>query len=122
MNPDLRVVFASPGNLGRNRSPRPWAPGRLKSDGSGSSSRLQRLPAPRRTWRRPGLQPEVHEDLLDHRLRKDRRDDLQLTAAVRAVLQVQLESEASAKTNLYSSYVVAKTRLSSLAQLTRTGR
>ena len=53
---------------------------------------------------------------------QDRRDDLQLTAAVRAVLQVQLESEASAKTNLYSSYVVAKTRLSSLAQLSRTGR
>ena len=38
------------------------------------------------------------------------------------MLHVDLESEASAKTNLYSSYVAAKTRLSSLAQLSRTGR
>ena len=52
---------------------------------------------------------------------QDRRDDLQLAAAVRAVRQVEIESEASAQTNLYSSYVVAKTRLSSLAQLSRTG-
>ncbi len=35
--------------------------------------------------------------------------------------EVDLESEASAKTNLYSSYVAAKTRLSSRAQLSRTG-
>ena len=52
---------------------------------------------------------------------QDRRDDLQLAAAVRAVLEVEVESEASAQTNLYSSYVVAKTRLSSFAQLSRTG-
>jgi hypothetical protein len=64
----------------------------------------------------------VREDLLDHRLLKNRGDDLQLAAAVRAVLQVDLESEASAKTNLYPSYVAAKTRLRSLAQLRRTGR
>ena len=83
---------------------------------------LQRLAAGLRSRRCARLQPQVREDLLDHRLRKDRRDDLQLAAAVRAVLQVQLESEASVKTNLYSSYVVAKTRLSSLAQLSRTGR
>jgi len=69
-----------------------------------------------------GLQTEVREDLLDHRLLQDRRDDLQLAAAVRAVRHVDLESEASAKTNLYPSYVAAKTRLSSLAQLSRTGR
>ena len=36
--------------------------------------------------------------------------------------QVELESEASAKTDLYSSYVAAETRLSSFAQLSRTGR
>ena len=64
----------------------------------------------------------MREDLLDHRLLKDRRDDLQLAAAVRAVLQLEIESDASAKTNLYSSDVVAKTRLSSLAQIRRTGR
>ena len=46
---------------------------------------------------------------------QDRRDDIQLTTTVRAVLQVEIESEASVKTNLYSSYVVAKTRLSSRA-------
>ena len=67
------------------------------------------------------MQSQVPEDLLDHRLFRDRRDDLQLAAAVRAARQVDLESEASAKTNLYSSYVAAKTRLSSLAQLSRTG-
>ena len=48
---------------------------------------------------------------------QDGRDDLQFpAAAVRAVLHVDVESEASAKTNLYSSYVVAQTRLSSRAQ------
>ena len=51
----------------------------------------------------PGLQSQVRKDLLDHRLFLDRRDDLQLAAAVRAVLQVEVESEASAQTNLYSS-------------------
>jgi hypothetical protein len=64
----------------------------------------------------------VREDLLDYRLFEDRRDDLQLAAAVRAMRHVDLESEASAKTYLYSSYVAAKTCLSSLAQLSRTGR
>ena len=33
-----------------------------------------------------GLKTQVREDLLDHRLLKDRRDDLQLATAVRAVL------------------------------------
>jgi putative colanic acid biosynthesis UDP-glucose lipid carrier transferase len=36
----------------------------------------------------------VREDLLDHRLLQDRRNDLELAAAVRTVLQVDLESEA----------------------------
>ena len=122
MNPDLRVVLTLPGELGRSRSPQPWAPGRLNGDGSESSSRLQRVTAGGCAWRRPGLQPQVREDLLDHRLFQDRGNDLQLDAAARAVLQVEIESEASAKTNLYPSYVAAKTRLSSLAQLSRTGR
>ena len=83
---------------------------------------MQRLATGRLTRRCPGLQSQVRKDLLDLRLFQDRRDDLQLAAAVRAVLQVEVESEASAQTNLYSSYVVAKTRLSSLAQPSRTGR
>ena len=41
---------------------------------------------------------DVQLKFLDHRRFQDRRNDLQLTAAVRAVLQVDLESEASAKT------------------------
>jgi len=37
------------------------------------------------------LETQVHEDLLDHRLLQDRRADLQLAAAVRAVRHVDLE-------------------------------
>jgi hypothetical protein len=45
---------------------------------------------------------------------QDGRDDLQVPgAAVRTVLHVDVESEASEKTNLYSSYVGAKTRFNS---------
>jgi len=84
---------------------------------------LRRMPVRRRAPASTvGLQTKVREDLLDHRLLQDRRDDLQLAPAVRAVLHVDLESEASAKTYLYSSYVAVETRLSSLAQLSRTGR
>ena len=61
---------------------------------------------------RPGLQSEVGADPLDHRRLDNGRNDLELAAAVRAVLAVELKSEASAKTNLYSSFVAAKTRLS----------
>jgi hypothetical protein len=65
----------------------------------------------------------VSEDLLDHRPLEDGRDDLELAAAtVRAVQHVDVESEASAQTNLYSSYVAAKTRLSNRAQPMRCGR
>jgi len=75
------------------------------------------------TGRRLRIQSEVGEDLLDHRPLEDGGDDLQLpVAAVRAVLHVDVESEASAEANLYSSYAVAKTRLSSRAQLMRRGR
>ena len=45
VNPDLRVVPTPPTTLRRSRSPQPWAPRRMKSNGSGSSSRLQRLTA-----------------------------------------------------------------------------
>ena len=67
------------------------------------SGRLQRLPTGWCLGRCPGLQAQVREELLDHRLLEDRRDDLQLATAVRAVLQVEIESEASAQTNLYPS-------------------
>ena len=60
--------------------------------------------------RRPGLQAEVCEDPLDHRRFENGRDDLDLPTAVRAVLHINLESEASAKTNLYPGYVAAKDR------------
>ena len=79
-------------------------------------------PTGRRTGRFPGLQPQVPEDLLDHRLFQDGRTGLQLATAVRAVLDVDLGYEASAKSNLHSSYVAAKRRLGILAQLRRTGR
>ena len=83
------------------------------------SGRVLHLPARRCPRWRPGLQPQVRKDPLDHGRLQDGGDDLELAAAIRAVFEVDLESEASAKTNLYSSYVAAKTRLSSRAQLMR---
>ena len=53
---------------------------------------------------------------------QDRRNDLQVAAAVREVRHVDLESEAAVQTDLYSSYLAARTHLSNLAQLRRTGR
>jgi hypothetical protein len=46
---------------------------------------------PANEGRCPGLQTQVREDPLDHRLFQDRRNDLQLATAVRAVLQVDLD-------------------------------
>jgi transposase-like protein len=42
------------------------------------------LPTGRRAWRGPGIKAYMRENLLDGRALKDRRNDLQLTAAVRA--------------------------------------
>jgi len=75
----------------RSLSLRPWKPGRLKRVGWRRSGRLQLRPTGGRASRRPGLQTQVREDLFDHWLFHDRRDDLQLAAAVRAVLHVDLE-------------------------------
>jgi len=47
-------------------------------------------PTGRHTRRRAGLQTQVREDLLDHRLLQNRGDDLQFAAAVRAVGRRQL--------------------------------
>ena len=72
--------------LGRSRLQRPWSPGCLNCRGWAASGRLQRLAS---SWRASGcqrLQPQVREDLLNHRLLTDRCNDLQLAAAVRAAL------------------------------------
>ena len=53
--------------------------GHLNVDDSKLSSRMQRLVSGRRTGRCPRLQFQVRKDLLDHRLLKNRRNDLQLT-------------------------------------------
>ena len=63
------------------------------------------------------LQTLIREDLLNERPIQDRGEDLQFAgAAMRAALHVDLEREASEKTNLDSSYAAAKTRLSRLVQ------
>jgi hypothetical protein len=84
--------------LGRSQCPRPWTRTRLKRVGSKSSGRLRVRPAGRRARRCRGLQPQVREDLLDDPRPQDRRYDSQFAAAGRAVLQVEFEREASAKT------------------------
>ena len=124
--PDLKAAWASgkPGRFvprtgldQRQAQPRPAA------RGTGPPSRgLLKISARRHLGRCPGLQSQMRQDALDYRRFEDGGDDLELATAVRAVLDVDLESEASAKTNLYSSYVVAKTHLSSRAQLMRAGR
>jgi len=48
-------------------------------------SRLRHRGTGRCPWRRPRGQPEVLENALDARWLEDRRDDLQLATAVRAV-------------------------------------
>ena len=52
---------------------------------------MQRLATDRRERWYPGLQSQMREDLLDHRLFQNRRDDLKLTVTVRAVLHFDLE-------------------------------
>jgi hypothetical protein len=84
---------------------------------------LLRFARPPALGRRLRIQSQVGEDLLDDRPLEDGGNDLELAAAaVRAALHVDVESEASAKTNSYSSYVEAKTRLNSHAQLMRPSR
>ena len=52
---------------------------------------LQRLASSSWAWCRPGLRPQVREDLPDHRSLQNRRSDLQLGAAVLAVFLVETE-------------------------------
>jgi hypothetical protein len=80
-----------PPTLEPSRLPWPVSPGRLNGHGWAASGRLQGLATswcPR--WR-PSLQAQVRVDLLDDRLLQDRRDDLQLAAAVGAVLQLEVK-------------------------------
>ena len=63
-------------------------PGRSSYPRLVQSGRLHRLATARE---RGGARVCRREDLLDDRLRQDRRDGLRLVAAVRAVLQVELE-------------------------------
>ena len=74
---------------------RPFVP-RCWADWTGTveprSGGLRHLTLTRRSpRRRPGLQPQVRKDPLDHRRFGDGRNDLQLATAVWAVLQVDLE-------------------------------
>ena len=80
----LRKSRTQPGPLA-------WgAPGRPKGMDRVSLGGLQRLSARRRPRRRTRLQTQVREDFLDNRRFQDRGDDLQPTAAVRAVLHVDV--------------------------------
>jgi hypothetical protein len=72
----------------------PWAPGRLNGDESGWPGRVPPRRMGRRTRRCTVLQTQIGEDLLDQRLLRDGRNDLQLAAAVRGVLRVELEQAA----------------------------
>ena len=63
----------------------PNGPGRLNWHGWAASRCLQRLATGRETGRRTRPQPQMREDLLDHQLLQDGRNDLQLAAETRAV-------------------------------------
>ena len=67
------------------------SPGRLNCRGWAASGRLKRLVTGRRPRRVLRLQTQMGEDPLDHRLLEDRRNDPQLTAAVRAVRRVEVK-------------------------------
>jgi len=56
---------------------------------------LQLRAAGGRARRRSGLQTQVREDLLDDRLFHDRRDDIQVVAAVREVHHIDLKTRFS---------------------------
>ena len=79
-NHRLRQPLNTPDSTGLGRQRRVnclgWAP----------SAHLQRLPIARCMGRCTGLQTQLRENLLNHRLFQDRRNDLQLTAKIREVL------------------------------------
>jgi hypothetical protein len=76
--------FAAQAEPTHRPSPRPV---RIRDSG-----RLKNSHATRRCpWRRLGAQPQMREYALDHRGCYDRRDDLQVTAALRAAFDVDVE-------------------------------
>jgi hypothetical protein len=78
LDPSWRAPDAA-GRLGPGR--------RLNAKLERKSGRLQRLPTRWRPRWRTGLQTQMCEDALDDRRLQDRSDDLQLAAAIRALLQ-----------------------------------
>jgi len=66
------------------------------------SRRLLKISARRHPGRCPGLQSQMRQDALDYRGVEDGGDDLELATAVRTVLNVDLESEASVLFDLVS--------------------
>jgi hypothetical protein len=65
---------------------------------------------------------QVAQDLLDHRSLEDGCDDLQLAAAVRAVLQVEFKAQLQRRLTRAQVISQLSTRLSSRAQPMRCGR
>jgi hypothetical protein len=49
------------------------------------------LPTGRQAWRGPGIKAYVRENLLNRRSFENRRNHLQLTAAVRAMFQIEVK-------------------------------
>ena len=80
-----------PRTLGRSRPERPVSSARLNGRGWAASDHWHRPATGWRPRRRPRLQVQVREDLLDHRLLQGRRNGLHLARAVRAVLRVEVE-------------------------------
>lgn len=82
--------------LRSSRFQRPRASGRLNRHGWAASACIKHPPTCRSTGRRARLRAQVREDLLDHRLFRDRGNDLQLAATVRAVLHVEAKHAVNA--------------------------
>ena len=80
-----------PGKPHVQSAPRPRATVLSKATNWTRSGRLQRLTTRRSTRRCPGLESKMRKDRLDRRRFQDRQDDLQIAAAARAVLQVEID-------------------------------
>ena len=97
--PEDRASNLGSKKLWRSRSQQLWAPGRLKRVGWGMSGPLQLRSTAWRARLRPCVQAQVPEDFLDNRLFEDRRYDLQLAAAVGAVLSRRFGSRIKDETS-----------------------
>ena len=88
--PSARIHFHRSRELSDAADFSGWSPGRLNGCGWAASGRLHRLATGQRTRRCARLHTQVREDLLDHWLFQDHRNDLQLATAVRPVLYVDV--------------------------------